>query len=68
MPPATVVTTPVPGAIIATRVLLLLQVPPGTSAVKVVVEPAHKMVVPIIVEAGGTIVTVAVLAHDEVRV
>lgn len=48
--------------IVATAVLLLLQVPPPTS-LSVVVAPIHALVVPVIADGADTIVTVEVEVH-----
>ena len=52
VPADTPVTTPVPDPIVATAVLLLVQVPPPAS-LSVVVSPAHTFVVPLIAAGSG---------------
>ena len=56
MPAAMPVTTPEDEPTVAVEVLLLLQEPPETDSIKVVVRPAHTVVVPVI--AAGTAFTV----------
>ena len=53
--------TPVLASIVATLGVLLLQVPPPTVELNVVVKPAHALVVPLKVPALGAVVTVTVL-------
>ena len=43
---------------VATAVLLLLQVPPEAASVRVVVRPAQTVVVPVMVPADGAALTV----------
>ena len=57
VPCATPVTTPEETPIVATPVLLLDHVPPGTASVRVVVPPIHKGAIPII---GGAVFTVTI--------
>ena len=52
------VTKPVPVPIVAREVLLLLHVPPIVTSDKVVVEPTHTFIVPVI--AAGTGLTVMI--------
>ena len=59
VPAATPVTTPVALLTVASNVLLLLQLPSGVASLKLVVKPAHTLVVPVI--AAGSGLTVAVL-------
>ena len=62
VPAATPVTMPdVP--IVATPVLLLAHVPPLVIEDRVVVDPAHTVVVPVIAAGSAFTVTVAVLLH-----
>ena len=62
VPAATPVTIPdVP--IVATPVLLLAHVPPLVVEDRVVVDPAHTEVVPVIAAGSAFTVTVAVLLH-----
>lgn len=59
LPAATPVTTPVVAFTVAAAVLVLLQVPPPVPSLdKVVVEPVHRKVVPLIVPAFGSGLTV----------
>jgi hypothetical protein len=60
--------TPEVGAATAIAVLLLDQVPPEGVAESVVVALAQNVVVPLIVEGVGCIVTAAVAKHPPVRV
>ena len=55
------VTNPVLVPIVATAVRLLLHVPPGVPSLKVVVSPAHIVVLPDIAAGKGLTVTVTVL-------
>jgi hypothetical protein len=57
-PVATPVTTPDVGSIVATVASLLLQVPPLTVLVKVVVLPMHKVDAPLKVPAVAVVFTV----------
>ena len=59
VPDAIPLTTPVPGATVATVVVLLLHVPPPAS-LNVVVEPRHTDAVPVIDEGNGLTVTIVV--------
>ena len=62
VPAATPVTMPdVP--IVATPVLLLAHVPPLVVEDRVVVDPAHTEVVPVIAAGSAFTVTIAVLLH-----
>jgi len=54
------VTTPVPGFMVATDVVLLAHVPPGVGSVSVVVRPVHTLLVPAIAPGSGLITTVVV--------
>src|SRR5204862_639672 len=56
-------TTPVPDPTVAMNVLPLLQVPPGVTSARVVVNPIHTFMVPVMVAGSGLTVTVAVLIH-----
>jgi hypothetical protein len=56
-------TTPLAEPIVATDVLLLLQVPPVTASLRVVVAPAHKEVVPVMAVGTGLTVIVVVTAQ-----
>ena len=58
VPSATAVTTPVVALTVATAVLLLLQLPPTPLLVKVVTDPVHTNVVPLMVPALGSGLTV----------
>ena len=58
MPADIPVTKPVVALIVAIAVLLLLHVPPVVESNKVVVEPTHKLVVPIIADIDVPPVTV----------
>lgn len=53
VPVAIPVTTPVAGFIVATDVLLLLQLPPLTASVNVITEPVHTVAGPAMVPADG---------------
>ena len=57
VPAETPVTMPVPMPIVAWEVLLLVQRPPVTASVRVVVDPAHTLVVPPITAGNGLTVT-----------
>jgi len=58
--PADMPVTNPPVPMVATPVLLLVQLPPETLSDKVVVEPVQIVVVPVIADAGLPTVTVAV--------
>lgn len=60
LPADTPVTTPVVAFTVAAEVLLLLQLPPLLLLAKVVVEPMHTNVVPLMVPAFGSGLTVIV--------
>lgn len=60
-PAPTPVTTPVDEPMVATEVLLLLQVPPGVTSARVMVEPAQTAEGPVIVAGNGLTVSTAVL-------
>jgi hypothetical protein len=51
------VSTPVPATIVATAVLLLLQVPPGVALVRVTVLPTHTLAGPLIAPGNGLTVS-----------
>ena len=55
-------TIPLAGPIVATELLLLLQVPPVTASLNVVVNPVHTFSDPIIVPGAGVIVITLVSA------
>ena len=57
-PTATPVTIPVFGSIVATEFVLLLQVPPDISLLRLMVDPMHTEVAPLMVPAFGTGFTV----------
>ena len=59
VPADTPLTTPVPGATVATVVVLLLQVPPPAS-LNVVVDPTHTDAVPDIDDGNALTVTIIV--------
>lgn len=59
IPAATPVTAPAP-ATVAIAVLLLVQLPPVTDGVRVMLLPAHKVVGPLIVPATGSGFTLSV--------
>jgi len=59
--PADMPVTNPPVPMVATPVLLLVQLPPETLSDKVVVEPVQIVVVPVIADAGLLTVTVVVL-------
>lgn len=61
LPAATPLTTPVAGLTVAKAALLLLQVPPLTASVNVMVEPAHTDDGPLIAPAVGAAVIVTVV-------
>ena len=68
VPAETPVTIP-PASMVATPVVPLLQVPPGVISPRLVVEPAHTVVVPVIAAGNGLTVTVIVKgdpAHEVV--
>jgi len=54
-------TNPEDEPIVATVVLLLVHVPPPVASDKVVVDPAHSDVVPVIGESGLTVTNVVAL-------
>jgi hypothetical protein len=58
-PAVTPETIPVPEPIVATEELLLLHVPPAVASLKVLVDPAHIVVMPLMAE--GVVLTVKVL-------
>ena len=62
LPAATPVTTPVDALTVAVAVLLDVHTPEAVALVKVVVDPAHALVVPVMAATTGKalIVTVAV--------
>lgn len=61
MPAKTPVTKPVAISIVATLVLLLVQVPPGVAFAKAVVAPTHNDAVPVIAAGDGmTVITLVV--------
>ena len=53
-------TIPVPAPIVATAVLLLLQVPPVLVVLRVVVCPTHALVLPVMAAGSGFTVATAV--------
>ena len=59
VPADTPITRPVDEPIVATGVMLLLQVPPVVASLSKVVAPTHTLAVPVI--AGGPEVTVTVV-------
>jgi hypothetical protein len=65
VPPETPVTTPPPD-IVATPGDKLLQVPPPVALLSVVVDPAHRVVVPVITAGNGFIVS-SILSLDWVQ-
>ena len=67
VPALTPVTTP-PLSIVATALLELLQLPPFVALDKVVVDPAHTAVVPLIAPSTGNALTVTVVVTVEVQV
>ena len=66
MPADTPLTTP-PALIVATAVLLDDHVPPVVALAKVVVEPAHTPVLPVIEATVGSGVTVTAVAAEVVE-
>ena len=67
VPADTPVTTPVEALIVATPVELLVQLPPETVDVKVVVPATQAVWVPLRVPAVGGVVTVMVVAVEMVE-
>ena len=67
VPADTPVTTPVEALIVATPVALLVQLPPETEDVKVVVPATQAVWVPLRVPAVGGVVTVMVVAVEMVE-
>jgi len=67
VPPDTPVITP-PAVIVATAGVALLHVPPPVASLKVVVEPAHTVAVPVMAAGNGFTVTVAVTKQPVPRV
>jgi hypothetical protein len=53
---------------VATAVLLLVQVPPGTASLRVDVVPAHMLVIPVMVEGNGLTVTIVIAKQPEDKV
>ena len=64
VPVPTVVTTPVDASMVATDVLLLLQVPPVADDVNVEPEPRHKDVLPLMLPPVELTVTTAVAVQE----
>ncbi len=64
LPAETAVTTPVVEFTVTAPTLLLLQLPPPILLVKVVVDPVHRNVVPVIVPAFGSGFTVIEYVAD----
>ena len=65
LPGPTAVTTPVVAFTVATRLLLLLQLPPAAPLlVKALVAPVQRVVVPLIVPANG-MALIVILADDD---
>jgi len=62
LPAVTPVTTP-PAVIVATAGVPLLHIPSAVASLKVVVDPTHTLVVPVIAAGKGFTVTVVVTAH-----
>ena len=58
LPADTPVSMPVEASILATEVLLLVQVPPAAASVRVMVDPVHTDPGPVIVPADGNGLTV----------
>ena len=56
-PPETPVTTPLVPSMVATDVVVLVQVPPGVASLSVVVEPAQIVVIPVIGAVALTVTT-----------
>ena len=68
VPALTPVTTPAPdGAIVATAVLLLVQPPPPLPSIKVVVDPWHTKVVPVMVAGIAFTRTEMIFKHPVPR-
>ena len=66
MPELMPVTMPVPEPIVAIRVLLLVQVPPGVESVRVMAVPTQRTVAGPVITAGKVVtVTVFVTLHPE---
>ena len=63
MPAVIPVTIPVEEPAVAVVVLLLVQVPPGTPSLKVVVKPVHIVEAPVINVGEGLTVIVAVIVQ-----
>ena len=68
VPASTPLTTPEPVPIVATRVLLLVQLPPVAASVKDVVKPTHTLVVPVMADGNGFTVTGVVIIQPVPRV
>ena len=68
MPGVPPVTVPDAEPILAIRLLLLVQVPPLTVLVRVVVRPVHTCVTPEIADGSGLTVTTAVAWQPVLRV
>ena len=60
VPELTPITVPVPSTV-ATAVLLLLQVPPATVSVRVVLTPGHMVVPPVITLVDGVAIIVTAM-------
>jgi hypothetical protein len=64
LPAATPVTTPVDALTVAVAVLEDVQTPPAVTSDKVVVEPAHTEVVPVIAATVGNALIVTVVVTE----
>jgi hypothetical protein len=62
VPALTPDTTPVEDPIVATDVLLLVQVPPPVALLNAVVPPTHTVVVPVIGVIGFTVIVLVAVA------
>ena len=63
MPAVTPETNPLPDPMVATEVVLLVHAPPASASVSAVVEPAHTVGTPVIVEGRGSTVTGIEVKH-----
>ena len=63
-PAVTPVTIP-PGVTVASKILLLLQVPPGVASVSAIVNPTHTVDGPMMAEGSESTVTTAVEAQPD---
>jgi len=68
VPARTPVTMPVLVPIVATALLLLLQLPPVVALLSVVVRPSQTLIVPVIEASGGSTVNVNVVIQPVAKV